>query len=318
MKAFKLLPALKQTIWGGQKLKSLYGGEDMDNIAESWVLSCHAAGPSVVSGGLYDGLTLPEALAQCGEGVLGSKVKNNNFPVLIKLIDAADKLSIQVHPNDAYAHQYENDNGKTESWVILDADENAELIFGVNRELSKEEFRSHIENNTLQDVVKRVPVKKGDVAFIPAGTLHAIGGGILLAEVQQSSDVTYRVYDYGRLQNGRPRELHIEKALEVTSLTPSSANFAPCGETKKGDGFEQTLLVSCPYFTMERIEISSHYSGKMNEESFLSLLVTEGVGEYAEGKESLPLKKGDSLFLPAGNGDFAVKGKLELLKTGIS
>lgn len=315
MTALKLIPFLKQTIWGGQRLKALYGGADMENIAESWVLSCHRAGPCVVAGGEFDGRTLADVLAVCGDGVLGTKKRSGEFPILIKLIDAADKLSVQVHPDDAYARRNENDNGKTECWYILDADENAELIFGVKEAMTREEFRAHIEADTLTEAVRRVRVKKGDVAFIPAGTLHAIGGGILLAEVQQSSDVTYRVYDYGRLQNGKPRELHIDKAVETTTLTPSDGSLRPLGAPIGKDGYTETLLASCAYFTMTRLEIESSLHGQKSEESFISLLATDGAGEYRDADGVIPLKKGDSLFIPAGTGSYTVEGRLDLLKT---
>lgn len=317
MNTVKLTPALKEIIWGGQKLKELYGGENMKNIAESWVLSCHPSGESVISTGENKGKTLSEAIKNESGNILGTKNANGDFPILIKFIDAADNLSVQVHPDNEYARIHENENGKTECWYILDCDENAELIFGMKEKLTKEEFRDCIEKNTLLDSVRRVKVKKGDTAFIPSGTLHAIGKGILLAEVQQSSNTTYRVYDYGRLQNGKPRELHIDKACDVTVLTPSNASLDPKGKTEKKDGYCETLLAQCEYFTMKRIETSAEYTDFCDEASFVSLLVTNGSGFYKDGTEEFEIKKGDSIFIPAGNGKFTVTGNTELIRTNI-
>lgn len=317
IKTVKLIPALKETIWGGQRLKALYGGEEMQNIAESWVLSCHDAGACVICGGESEGKTLARAIREADENVLGAHCGADGFPVLIKLIDAADRLSVQVHPDNEYARVHENENGKTECWYILDCDEGAELIFGMADALTKEQFAACIRDNALLEHVRRVKVHKGDVAFIPAGTLHAIGKGILLAEVQQSSDTTYRVYDYGRLQNGKPRELHVEKAVEVTDLTPATASLAPMGALQHKDGWDETLLVHCAYFNLYRETVQTEYRDFCDETSFVSLVVTEGSGVYCDGDCRYDIKKGDSLFIPAGTGAFTVTGNAEILKTTV-
>ncbi|MBR1811409.1 MAG: class I mannose-6-phosphate isomerase [Clostridia bacterium] len=317
MKTVKLTPALKSTLWGGQRLKALYGGADMENIAESWVLSCHQAGPSVVTCGEYAGKTLDAVIRENGKAALGAHCKTEAFPVLIKFIDAADKLSVQVHPDDTYARVHENEFGKTECWYILDCDPGAELIFGMEKTLTKAQFRACIEEQTLLDAVRHVKVKKGDFAFIPAGTLHAIGKGILLAEVQQSSDTTYRVYDYGRLQNGKPRQLHIKKAVDVTDLTPSDPSLTPCGETTVLDGYTKTLLADCPYFTLYKADVNGTYTDAADADSFVSVVVTDGSGVYTDADGSLALQKGDSLFIPAGKGDFTITGAVEILRTSI-
>lgn len=317
MNTVKLTPALKELIWGGQRLKNLYNGKDMNNIAESWVLSCHPAGESVISEGELLGQTLNEAIRNADTNVLGANSKSDEFPILIKFIDAADNLSVQVHPDNDYARIHENENGKTECWYILDSNEDSELIFGMEKELTKEEFRKCIEDNTLLSNVRRVKVKKGDVAFIPAGTLHAIGKGILLAEVQQSSNTTYRVYDYGRLQNGKPRELHIDKAVDVTVLSPTTASLMPYGECEEKNGFTQTLLAKCEYFEMRRIEIAGEYTDCSTKESFISVIVTDGSGEYDDGNIKYSLIKGDSIFIPANNGKYKISGQLEIIRTNI-
>lgn len=317
MTAVKLIPALKQTIWGGQRLKELYDGKNMENIAESWVLSCHPAGESVIATGAFAGKTLTEALASGGRDALGTACPAGEFPLLIKLIDAADDLSVQVHPDDGYARAKENSFGKTECWYILDAAEGAQLIYGMKDELTREQFRAAIENNTLLDHVKRVPVKAGDVAYIPAGTLHAIGRGILLAEVQQSSDITYRVYDYGRKQNGKPRQLHIRQAIDVTNLAPTAGDFAPAQPPSHISGGTAQTLCRCDKFTMTSLSVSSRYDGEADRRSFRSLLVLDGEGTYRDGEAAFPLQRGDSVFVPAGTGAFHIEGELRLLLTSL-
>ena len=224
MAIFRLAPAFKDYLWGGTRLRDEYGKNcDFDKVAESWELSCHKDGPSVVADGEDKGLTLREYIEKHGKAVLGTDCEAfEDFPILIKLIDAKDNLSVQVHPDNDYAQRVEGEYGKTEMWYIVDCDEGAELLYGFKHEISKEEFAERIANNTLLDVTNNVPVHKGDVFFIKAGTLHAIGKGILIAEIQQNSNTTYRIYDYGRVgKDGKPRELHVEKAKDVTKLAPA-------------------------------------------------------------------------------------------------
>ena len=212
MAVFRLTPAFKDYIWGGTRLRDEYGKKcDYDKVAESWELSCHKDGASVVADGEDKGFTLAEYIDKHGKAVLGTDCeKFENFPILIKLIDAKDNLSVQVHPDNEYALRVEGEYGKTEMWYIVDCDEGATLLYGFKHEISKEEFAERIADNTLLEVTNAVPVKKGDVFFIQAGTLHAIGKGILIAEIQQNSNTTYRIYDYGRVgKDGKPRELHL-------------------------------------------------------------------------------------------------------------
>lgn len=319
-----LTPALKETIWGGNRIRSDFGMEtDLKNIAEAWVLSCHEDGESIVTGGKYDGKTLSDVLEkELGMEALGTNCKCESiedFPILIKLIDADDKLSVQVHPDDEYAAAHEKDvRGKTEAWYIIDCDDDAELIYGFKEDITKEEFRASIENGTLLDKVNRAKVKPGDVAFISSGTLHAIGKGILLAEVQQSCNTTYRVFDYNRTGlDGKPRELHVEKAVDVTNCAVPEGSLEPEGMPVKHDGYVSILLSECPYFTMTSVDVETLYADDADETSFVSLIVLDGNGKIKCGDEEYDIKKGDSIFIPAASGSYYVSGNVKLLQSRI-
>ena len=223
MSILKLKPCCKDYIWGGRRLADEYGIPcDKDILAEAWVLSCHPDGPSVIVNGPSQGKTLAEYIQANGNQVLGTHCRRfRDFPILVKFIDANQHLSVQVHPGNRYALSQEHQYGKTEMWYVMDAAPNSFLYYGFKREVSREEFARRIQEDTLLDVLNAVPVQKGDVLFIESGTIHAIGAGILIAEIQQNSNVTYRVYDYGRVgKDGKKRDLHIEKALAVTNRVP--------------------------------------------------------------------------------------------------
>ncbi len=262
--------------------------------SELWSLSCHPAGTCAVVNGPEAGRPLTEVLADWGY--------TNPFPWLIKIINAKNPLSVQVHPDDAYAARVENQQGKTEMWYILDADEGASLIYGFNQTLSLEEFEQHIKNGTLGEAVCTVPVQKGDVFFIPAGTLHAIGAGLKIAEIQQSSDVTYRVWDYDRTDaQGNKRPLHIEKALEVTDRVPATV---PYGQPQ-GD-----VLADCDKFHVEKAALTNEPQ-PLEAEKLCALLVTEGALTLTYGEETITAAEGQSILLPpqfpctvSGNGQF--------------
>lgn len=283
------------------------------------MLSCHKDGENVVLNGTFQGETLTEVIESTGKSILGVRGASFDFfPILIKLIDAKQNLSVQVHPNDDYAMRVEGEYGKTECWYILDCDEGAELIYGFKKPISKEEFRARIRDNTFLEVVNRVKVHKGDFFFIEAGTLHAIGGGILLAEIQQNSNTTYRVYDYGRLgADGKPRPLHTEKAIDVTNCTPPTRPTRPEGERVQKDGCNTQKLTACDLFSVMSVAVESVYAGVADADSFVSILVTDGSGTITCGDESLPAKKGDSFFLSANSGAFSVEGALELIETRV-
>lgn len=305
MKPYPLLlkPPVKDYLWGGSRLKTEYGYAcDGDIAAEAWVLSCHKDGSSVVMNGDCAGQTLPEVLAQWGDAAIGEKAAAfPYFPVLIKLIDARDRLSVQVHPDNDYALRVEGEFGKTEMWYVVDCEPGAQLIYGFRQGLTKDEFRARIENDTLPEVCNFVPVKKGDVFFIQAGTLHAIGAGILIAEVQQNSNTTYRVSDYGRLgADGKPRALHVDKAVDVTATVPPAIPYGNVGETTALPGGQVRPLASCAFFTAQLLDVTDTlHVGCMD--SFTSLLCLDGHCRLtADGHEPLELHKGSSVFLPAG------------------
>lgn len=319
MKILKLTPAIKDNIWGGTRLSKEFEMVSFaDRQAEAWVLSCHSDGESIIENTEFKGRTLSDVLANEGKNYLGTNCeKYEFFPLLIKLIDANDDLSIQVHPDDEYALKVEGEYGKTEAWYIMDCDENAELIYGFKKDLTKDEFKKAIEENTLSEYVNRVKVKKGDVFFIQAGTLHAICKGILLAEVQQNSNTTYRVYDYGRLQNGKPRQLHVEKALDVTCLKKSQADGKPMGEREDFGTYEKTLLVDCDLFTMSRLDVKESAKVIADSTSFVSLVALEGNGVVMHEDTCITLYKGESLFVPASYGEIEILGSVTVLESRV-
>lgn len=317
MKIERLTPAFKDYLWGGTKLREVYHKPcDFDKVAESWELSTHPAGESKILGGEYDGLTLSQYIQQAGKEVLGKSAGTfENFPVLIKLIDAKDPLSIQVHPSDEYALKVEGEYGKTEMWYIVDCEEGAFLYFGVNRPMTKEEFRQRIQDNTILEVLGKVEVHPGDVFFIEAGTIHAIGAGILIAEIQQNSNCTYRVYDYDRRgADGKPRELHLEKALDVCRLTPSDTS-AHGGPVMVPAGGTVQQLGACKYFSTQKLQVEEALMLQVGEDSFVSLLCVEGSLQVSGPENSLVLNPGDSVFVPAGTGRVRVAGQGALIET---
>ncbi len=313
MAILKLKPACKDYIWGGHRLVEEYHKEYKGNVlAETWELSCHKDGPSVIANGKDAGKTLAEYISCYGKEILGENCRRfQEFPILIKFIDAKDNLSIQVHPNNGYALKNEGQYGKTEMWYVMDCAENAFLYYGFSKEIDKEEFAKRIKENTLLEVLNAVSVQKGDVLFIEAGTIHAIGKDILIAEIQQNSNVTYRVYDYGRVgKDGKQRDLHIEKALAVTNRVPlmKSKSAVP-------------HIASCDYFTVDKIMLDGgrmgKLCGKIGMDSFESILILEGSGTMENNGETVKFQKGDSLFLPAGSGDYEISGNCEALITSI-
>lgn len=315
----QLTPAFKDYLWGGTKLRDVYGKKcDYDKVAESWELSTHPAGESRLLCDGQPGPTLSEYLQTAGKQALGTNCDAfDEFPVLIKFIDAKDPLSIQVHPSDEYALQNEGEYGKTEMWVVMDCEPGAFLYFGVNREITREEFRRRIENNTVLEVLNRVDVHPNDVFFIESGTIHAIGAGILICEIQQNSNCTYRVYDYDRRgADGKPRELHIEKALAVSRLTPSDTTDRQ-GSEKAVPGGTVKPLASCKYFTTQRLTVDGTMTVAADESSFVSLVVTAGSGTVTGPENAVSFHAGDSLFVPAGTGEITLSGSCTVIKTTV-
>ena len=319
MKIEKLSPAFKDYLWGGTKLRTIYKKNcDFEKVAESWELSTHSAGESVISGGEFDGLNFSEYFNSVGKEVLGKNCADfENFPVLIKFIDAKEPLSIQVHPNDEYALRVEGEYGKTEMWYIVDCDEDSYLYFGVNKEISKEEMRKKIEDNTVLDVLNKVNVNKGDVFFINAGTIHAIGAGIVICEIQQNSNTTYRLYDFARRgADGSLRELHIDKSLDVAVLSPSdTADLQEKSEIVEGASCN--LLGKCKYFTSKKYEVGSVVTLNIDENSFASLIIVDGSGKICGSENEISFKVGDSLFVPASSGKVTISGKCTFIETRV-
>lgn len=313
MSMLKLKPSCKDYIWGGRRLAEEYGIQyDGNVLAEAWELSCHPDGPSYITNGKYAGKTLQQFIEEEGKEVLGKNCERfEDFPILIKFIDAKDNLSIQVHPDNRYALEHEGQYGKTEMWYIMDAGKDAFLYYGFKKEISKEEFAERIQNDTLLEVLNAVPVQKGDALFIESGTIHAIGKDILIAEIQQNSNVTYRVYDYGRVgADGKKRDLHIEKAIAVTNRVPIVR-----------DGSCYPHVADCDYFTVDKLNLDGcvmkKLEGNVSEASFENILILDGEGTISCQGETLDFKKGDSFFLCAGSGSYTIEGRCDALITTI-
>lgn len=313
MSILKLKPSCKDYLWGGNRLRQEYGIQyDGDVLAEAWELSCHPDGPSYITNGAYAGKTLQQYIDAEGKEVLGTNCRRfRDFPILTKFIDAKDNLSIQVHPDNRYALKNEGQYGKTEMWYVMDAGKDAFLYYGFKKEITKEEFAKRIQEDTLLEVLNAVPVQKGDVLFIESGTIHAIGKDILIAEIQQNSNVTYRVYDYGRVgKDGKKRDLHIEKALAVTNRVPIVK-----------DKSSYPHVADCDYFTVDKLnldgKVMKKMEGNVSGESFASILILDGEGTISDKEETLDFKKGDSFFLTANSGDYTVEGSCDALITTI-
>ena len=312
MSVLKLKPSCKDYLWGGHRLVEEYGKEyDGEILAETWELSCHPDGPSTIVNGAYAGKTLEEYIEAEGKEVLGTNCRRfRDFPILTKFIDAKQDLSIQVHPDNRYALKNEGQYGKTEMWYVVDAGKEAFLYYGFKKEVSKEEFARRIREDTLLEVLNAVPVQKGDVLFIESGTIYAIGKDILIAEIQQNSNVTYRVYDYGRVgKDGKKRDLHIEKAIAVTNRVPL---------IKSRSSYPH--VADCDYFTVDKLNLDGRMmcrvEGTVSEESFVSILILDGEGVVSCGNK-VSYQKGDSLFLPAGSGAYVIEGSCDALITTI-
>lgn len=310
-------PILKERIWGGDKLKSL--GKELPNeaIGESWEISMIDDDVNLVASGIYEKLSLATLIEKFPVEILGTKILEKygkQFPLLFKFLDAKTDLSIQLHPNDQLAKRRHNSFGKTEMWYIMQADENARIILGFKKDSSPEEYLQHLEDKTLPDVLQEYYVKKGDVFFIETGTIHAIGGGILLAEIQQTSDITYRVYDWDRVdEQGKARDLHVNLALEAINYQTKNPKI----EYPK-NGNSPNLLVDCPFFTTNYIPLTTTYQVKKTNECFLVYICTEGIVNLHKDEESFEFKKGDTFLVPASLTDFSLSGNAKLLEVYIN
>lgn len=308
-------PIFKERIWGGEKLQTeLHKPTHQPLIGESWEVSTVKGDVSVISNGTLKGTSLQALIEQAPEALLGSAVYKRfgtDFPLLIKFIDAAQDLSIQVHPDDALAKARHNSFGKTEMWYIMEADPNASIIIGFNRNVSKEEYQSHLENKTLSQLLNYEKVSHGDMFFIPAGKIHAIGAGVLLAEIQQTSDITYRVYDFDRKdKHGNYRELHTELALDAIDFERKD-DFR-----KSYSSTENTVnpAVASPYFTTDYLKITQETPLTLSGDSFHIYIGVAGKGSLQYGDMELPLEKGQTLLVPASCKEIHLKGKVEVLQ----
>lgn len=306
MEIIKLLPAFKDYIWGGTKLRDKYGKKcDLDVIAESWEVSTREDGMSY----LEDGTSFLEYIEKYWDDVMGSKAKGlDRFPLLIKYIDAKENLSLQVHPDDEYALEKHGELGKTESWYIIDAEEGAYLYYGFSKDYTKSEVEEAIKNGTLESLLNKVYVKKGDTFFINPGTVHAICSNILICEVQQNSNITYRLFDYNRVgKDGKLRPLHIEDGLKVSKLEK------PVTEIKKGIDSDISHLGDCKYFSIDKIVINGEKNIKIDDSSFRIINVVSGNGEITYLNKTLIANTMDSFFVPASNETINIKGDMEII-----
>lgn len=307
-----LSPAGKDYLWGGERLKNEYGKQiNLNPLAETWECSAHPDGPSVVVNGEHKGKTLIEVIDANPE-YLGTKCNPaDGFPILIKFIDAAKDLSVQVHPDDEYARKYENDRGKTEMWYVLDAEPRAELVYGFEHPVSEGILRAAVESGNLAKHLHHVKVHKGDTFYIPAGTVHAIGAGLLIAEIQESSNLTYRVYDYDRVgPDGKKRELHFDKAVEVMDMKPAIDIRQKSRVIRHYPGCSREVICRCQYFEAEKIQCSGNFEFTVRPESYQVLLCVEGQGRLGD----MEFMKGQCILFPAGLGRMKIDGQCELIK----
>ena len=298
-KVYKLTPAIKDYLWGGNKLNNFGKTAPTKRLAESWELSFTKDGEAT----LPDGRPLSEVF---GKSAFGTACRElDSFPVLTKFIDAKEKLSVQVHPSDEYALSNEGQYGKTEAWYVVDAEEGAGLYMGFRRECSKEEVLKAVKDGSIEELLSFEPVFRGDTFFIPAGTVHAIGRGVLIYEIQQNSTLTYRLYDYKRKDSdGRERELHIDKALDVAKLC----------EYSMPDEKDPSLIGKCKYFEARINKIENEALFDVNEDSFLALTCTSGFGRI----EDEPISLGDTFFIPASSGKIRLVGNIEVISVKVN
>ena len=321
-KPFLLKPCGKDYLWGGNRLNDDFSKRiQLSPLAETWDCSTHPDGSSIVASGCFQGQTLTEVLRGHSDFLGTHPSVRGELPILIKLIDAKKDLSIQVHPNDEYALKNENGQlGKSEMWYVLDASKDARVIYGLYHDISRETARQSIRNGTLEKYLQKIPVQKDDMFYVEAGTIHAIGKGVLIAEIQQSSNLTYRLYDYDREdRDGKKRQLHIEKALEAANLKSSVTPKQPLRVLKYRQGCAAELLCRCKYFEVYRILLNTERCREMvlyqaDRLSFRVLLCIGGCGSvFMEDGEAFSFFKGDCIFVPAGSVQMRLHGRAQFL-----
>ncbi|MEQ8154416.1 MAG: type I phosphomannose isomerase catalytic subunit [Clostridiaceae bacterium] len=297
-------------IWGGRELEAFRNNLPEGLIGESWDIACHPNGMGIVKNGEFKGMTFENLIKVKREEILGTEIKEEKFPFLIKIITANDKLSVQVHPGDEYALKNEGDSGKTEAWYVLDAKEGASLVVGT-KDCSKEQFEKALGSGDLERYLNRVYVKPGDFYFVKSGLVHGIDGGVTVAEIQQNSDTTYRIFDYNR-----GRELHVQKALDVIDFSLSGEKTT--GIKIEGEDLDKVYLLTCPYFSIEKYIIKSEVTERSDMERFYVFTCAEGSGKIYSGKETVEFSKGDSILIPAALGEYKIGGSSVLLKSYVS
>ncbi|MDP5001531.1 MAG: class I mannose-6-phosphate isomerase [Flavobacterium sp.] len=310
-------PILKDRIWGGTKLKTYLNKPVVsETTGESWEISTVPGDISVVNNGVLKGKNINEIIDLFPEEILGKSVISRfgkQFPLLFKFIDAKEDLSIQLHPNDALAKERHNSFGKTEMWYVMQADESARLVVGFKKDSNREEYISHLENKNLVALLNESPVKKGDVFFLETGTIHAIGAGVVVAEIQQTSDVTYRIYDWDRVDvNGQGRELHTELALDAINYNAIDSKIEYQEEAN-----QSVSVVDCPYFKTKIVALQDRFIWKKTKDAFTVFMCTNGQFEMVVHGEILRYKMGDTIMIPACIENLTVKGKATLLEISI-
>lgn len=321
LEPFAFTPVYKQILWGGDHIAKRFGRQvPFDKVAESWEITCREDGMSVVESGTCRGMTLRQLMARYGAELLGTRsvarTGGDFFPLLIKIIDANDRLSVQVHPDDAYAKKMGEPNGKNEMWYVIDSKPGAKLIFGLKPGVTKADFARAVHEGTVGDTLRAVPVKPGDCFYIKAGTVHAILDGIMVAEIQQNSNTTYRIYDWGRVgKDGKPRPLAVDHALDVIDFGAGGTGAAHPARQEAGATVRP--LVDSPYFTTDEIRVDGTWAGRTDGGSFAALDVTDGTGRLCYDGGETALKAGRSLLLPACLGDYRIVGRLTVLDSRV-
>ena len=306
----KIKPIFKEVIWGGSKLASAWHYSIPSNTTgECWAVAAHKNGDGEVIGSSYTGRTLSDLWKN--EKALFGNADGEVFPLLVKIIDAKSDLSIQVHPDDAYAGEHENGSlGKTECWYILDCEEGASIVAGHNAK-TREELEGMIREGKWNDLIREVPVKKGSFIQIEPGTVHAIKGGLMILETQQNSDITYRVYDYDRLQNGVPRQLHVQQSIDVITVPSGSASQL----VKDMSGLPENVMnemISCPYYTVWKMNVNGEMKFEQDK-NFMILSIIEGKG-FLNGQSVI---KGDHFILPYKYGEVVLEGAMEVIASAV-
>lgn len=315
MYPMRLHPCYKEYLWGGTRLKNDYGKSDAPEVtAESWELAAHTDGTCTVADGPYTGMSILDLGNLDRAGIWGTACKAPVFPLLVKLIDAKKDLSIQVHPSDETALLACGEQGKAEMWYIVDCEPQACLYFGFSKRVSKEEFLRRAKDGSICEVLNRVPVARGDVFYILPGTIHAIGGGIVIAEIQQNSNTTFRVYDYQRRgADGKLRPLHLDRAAEVLSYDPIVPEECKANSCVSFPEFTMTEMFSCRYFRAYRVDVRKCVELLCDGQSFHHVLCVEGAAMIHAQGQSYPIECGESYLMPAALGNYKIEGSCRVL-----